>query len=45
VPLQDGKFAAQVFNESLAAGLVGVMIGTLPNGEGGNLDAPSLDPF
>lgn len=45
VPLQDGKFAAQVLNESLAAGFGGVMIGTLPNGAGGNLDAPSLDPF
>lgn len=45
VPLQDGKFAAQVLNEALAAGFGGVMIGTLPNGAGGNLDAPSLDPF
>ena len=45
VPLQDGTLAAQVLNESLAAGFGGVMIGTLPKGAGGNLDDPSLDPF
>jgi aminocarboxymuconate-semialdehyde decarboxylase len=46
VPLQDGKLAAEVLGEALDKGFGGVMIGTLPNGhEGGNLDAPSLDPF
>ena len=46
VPLQDGKFAADVLTEALDKGFGGVMIGTLPNGiGGGNLDDPSLDPF
>lgn len=45
VPLQDGALAAQVLEESLAAGFGGVMIGTLPHGTGGNLDDPALDPF
>jgi aminocarboxymuconate-semialdehyde decarboxylase len=45
VPLQDGKLAAQVLRESLAQGFGGVMIGTLPRGNAGNLDDPSLEPF
>ena len=46
VPLQDGKLAAEVLGEALDKGFGGVMIGTLPKGEGGgNLDDPSLDPF
>jgi aminocarboxymuconate-semialdehyde decarboxylase len=45
VPLQDGKLAAQVLRESLEQGCGGVMIGTLPRGNAGNLDDPSLDPF
>jgi aminocarboxymuconate-semialdehyde decarboxylase len=45
VPLQDGGLAAQVLDEALAKGFGGVMIGTLPRGNGGNLDDPSLDPF
>jgi aminocarboxymuconate-semialdehyde decarboxylase len=45
VPLQDGKLAAQVMDEVMAKGFGGVMIGTLPKGNGGNLDDPSLDPF
>ena len=46
VPLQDGKLAAEVLEESMAKGFAGVMVGTLPHGEhGGNLDDPSLDPF
>jgi aminocarboxymuconate-semialdehyde decarboxylase len=45
VPLQDGKLAAQVLRESLEQGFGGVMIGTLPRGNAGNLDDPSLDPF
>ena len=46
VPLQDGKLAAEVLAESIDKGFAGVMVGTLPHGEhGGNLDAPSLDPF
>jgi aminocarboxymuconate-semialdehyde decarboxylase len=46
VPLQDGKLAAAVLEESMAKGFAGVMVGTLPHGEhGGNLDDPSLDPF
>ncbi len=45
VPLQDGKLAAQVLTEALAGGFGGAMIGTLPNGSGGNLDDSSLDPF
>lgn len=38
VPLQDGQLAADVLNEALDAGFVGVMIGTQPKGMGGNLD-------
>ena len=46
VPLQDGKLAAEEMGWAMAHGFGGVMIGTLPNGYGGgNLDAPSLDPF
>lgn len=46
VPLQDGKLAAEVLEESMAKGFAGVMVGTLPHGEhGGNLDDASLDPF
>lgn len=46
VPLQDGKLAAEVLEEVMAdSAFGGVMIGTLPNGQGGNLDDPSLDPF
>jgi aminocarboxymuconate-semialdehyde decarboxylase len=46
VPLQDGKLAAQVLEETIDKGFGGVMIGTLPKGHGGgNLDHPSLDPF
>jgi aminocarboxymuconate-semialdehyde decarboxylase len=45
VPLQEGKLAAQVLGEALAQGFGGVMIGTLPKGNAGNLDDPSLDPF
>ncbi len=45
VPLQDGKLAAEVLTEALNKGFGGVMIGTLPKGNGGNLDDPSLEPF
>lgn len=45
VPLQDGKLAADVLAETLDRGFAGAMIGTLPKGQGGNLDDPSLDPF
>ena len=45
VPLQDGKMAADVLSEAMAKGFGGVMIGTLPKGNAGNLDDPSLDPF
>jgi len=46
VPLQDGKLAAQVLEETMGKEFGGVMIGTLPKGNGGgNLDDPSLDPF
>jgi aminocarboxymuconate-semialdehyde decarboxylase len=45
VPLQDGALAADVLEEALADGFAGVMIGTLPNGSGGNLDDAALDPF
>jgi len=45
VPLQHGGLAAEVLVEALEQGFGGVMIGTLPNGVGGNLDDPSLDPF
>ncbi len=45
VPLQDGKLAAQVLEEAIARGFAGIMIGTLPKGQGGNLDDAALDPF
>jgi aminocarboxymuconate-semialdehyde decarboxylase len=45
VPLQDGKLAAEVLTEALNKGFGGVMIGTLPKGNGGNLDDASLEPF
>ena len=45
VPLQHGGLAAEVLAEGLERGFAGVMIGTLPKGNAGNLDDPSLDPF
>ncbi|HEY1795337.1 MAG TPA: amidohydrolase family protein [Stellaceae bacterium] len=45
VPLQDGALAARVLEEALDAGFHGAMIATQPQGVGGNLDDPSLDPF
>ena len=45
VPLQDGKLAAEVLEEAMARGFGGIMIGTLPKGQGGNLDDAALDPF
>jgi aminocarboxymuconate-semialdehyde decarboxylase len=45
IPLQDGKLAAEVLTEALKKGFGGVMIGTLPKGNGGNLDDKNLDPF
>jgi aminocarboxymuconate-semialdehyde decarboxylase len=45
VPLQSGKFAAQVLEEAMNAGFVGAMIGTQPKGTSGVLDDPDLDPF
>ena len=45
VPLQDGKLAATVLAEALENGFGGVMIGTLPKGNSGNLDDAALDPF
>lgn len=45
VPLQDGRLAAKVLEEAVTAGFNGVMIGTQPKGNAGNLDDPELDPF
>ncbi len=45
VPLQDGKLAAEVLEEAMERGFGGIMIGTLPKGQGGNLDDAALDPF
>ncbi len=45
VPLQNGRLAAVVLEEALAAGFKGAMIATQPKGTGGNLDDPDLDPF
>ena len=45
VPLQDGRLAAEVLREALEQGFAGAMIGTLPRGNAGNLDDPSLDAF
>src|SRR6266852_3441232 len=44
VPLQHGALAATVLEEALDAGFKGAMIATQPNGVGGNLDDPQLDP-
>jgi aminocarboxymuconate-semialdehyde decarboxylase len=45
VPLQDGRAAATVVAEAVAAGFAGVMIGTQPKGGEGMLDDADLDPF
>jgi aminocarboxymuconate-semialdehyde decarboxylase len=45
VPLQDGKLAAEVMTEAMKKGFGGIMIGTLPKGNAGNLDDPQLEPF
>src|SRR5450830_695730 len=45
VPLQDGKMAAEVLQEAMDRGFGGIMIGTLPQGQGGNLDDAGLDVF
>jgi aminocarboxymuconate-semialdehyde decarboxylase len=45
VPMQSGKLAAQVLEESLDQGFQGAMIGTQPKGQGGVLDDPDLEPF
>ena len=45
VPMQNGKLAAEVLREALAAGFAGAMIGTQPKGGEGNLDDVDLDPF
>ncbi len=45
VPLQHGGLAAEVLGEALDKGFGGVMIGTLPKGNAGNLDDPALDAF
>ncbi|MCZ6813656.1 MAG: amidohydrolase family protein [Alphaproteobacteria bacterium] len=45
VPLQSGELAAEVLEEAMGAGFAGVMIGTQPHGNAGNLDDPDLDPF
>jgi len=45
VPMQSGEHAARVLEEALNAGFHGAMIGTQPNGLGGNLDDPELTPF
>jgi aminocarboxymuconate-semialdehyde decarboxylase len=45
VPLQDGALAAEVLKEAWQQGFGGVMIGTLPKGSSGVLDAPELDLF
>ncbi len=45
VPLQDGAAAAEVLEEAWGQGFGGVMIGTLPKGMGGVLDAAELDAF
>jgi aminocarboxymuconate-semialdehyde decarboxylase len=42
VPLQDGRLAAQVLEETMADGFGGAMIGTMPSGR---LDDATLDPF
>lgn len=45
VPMQSGKLAAKVLEESLDQGFHGLMIGTQPKGAEGVLDDPDLDPF
>jgi aminocarboxymuconate-semialdehyde decarboxylase len=45
VPLQDGRLAAAVLEEAVAAGFPGAMVGTRPMGGRGMLDDPALDPF
>lgn len=45
VPLQDGRLAAEALEEAMDQGFAGIMAGTLPQGDSGNLDDPSLDPF
>jgi aminocarboxymuconate-semialdehyde decarboxylase len=45
VPLQSGKLAAQILEQALDAGFHGAMIGTQPQGMGGALDDPDLEPF
>jgi aminocarboxymuconate-semialdehyde decarboxylase len=45
VPMQNGRLAAEIFDEAMRAGFHGAMIGTQPKGLGGNLDDPDLDPF
>jgi len=45
VPMQDGRLAAAVLTEAVAAGMPGAMVGTQPYGNHGNLDDPQLDPF
>ncbi len=45
VPMQSGQHAATVLEEAMKAGFHGAMIGTQPNGLGGNLDDSDLTPF
>ena len=45
VPLQSGFRAAKVLEEAMTNGAHGVMIGTQPNGQSGNLDSSDLEPF
>ncbi len=45
VPLGEGKRAAAVLKDAVAAGFPGAMIGTLPRGVGSTLDDADLDPF
>jgi len=45
VPLGDGKRAAVVLKDAIAAGFPGCMIGTLPRGVGSTLDDADLDAF
>ena len=43
VPLQDGKLAAEVLEESMAKGFAGAMVGTLPHGEHGDRKSTRLN--
>jgi aminocarboxymuconate-semialdehyde decarboxylase len=45
VPMQSGRFAAEILEEALDAGFHGAMIGTQPKGASGVLDDPDLTPF